>query len=250
MKTYYYISVLPFFLSSCALSEGLSPPKDGKVVTVSVVKPVDVDILPMSVIYRSKKCTDKIFTSSGEITDQDGFNRLTVPFIQDAGKNTVSNKIALSGGGSCNWQLSNIRFQFKFSNPDKFGEGIKINIPADIVFIFDDNDPPRGDGNEEDVTGDVEVKKDYYAMINKAFTDDGFDVLHISGQSMLTYRVHDVKSIFFRPNVHSDKIVNVLTPKKSGDDYVIVYPNGEKVTDHYFPYSDKTKYEYVEKKFH
>ncbi len=141
MKAYCLIPVLSFFLSGCVLSEELSPPKDGKVVTVSVVKPADVDILPMDLIYRSKKCRDRIFTSTGAITDRDGYHLLMVPFVQDPGKNTISNKVALSGGGRCDWELSNIRFQFKYGNPNKFGAS--VSIPGDIVFMFDNNTPPK-----------------------------------------------------------------------------------------------------------
>ncbi|WP_105582838.1 hypothetical protein [Cronobacter turicensis] len=46
-------------LSGCALSEDLSPPVDGKAVKIAVVKPVDVDILPMDVIYRSENAGTK-----------------------------------------------------------------------------------------------------------------------------------------------------------------------------------------------
>lgn len=237
-------------MSGCVLSEELSPPKDGIVVPVSVVKPDDVDILPMNVIYRSKKCTDKIFTSTGAITNRDGYHLLSVPFVQDPGKNTVSNKVALSGGGACDWKLSSIRFQFKYINPKVFGDSVNKNIPNDIVFMFDNNEPPRGNGNEESVSGEVIINKNYYPLINKNFTRDNFDVLHIEGQSMLTYRVHDAKRIYFSPDIHSDMVINVHSPKKPGDGYVIAYPNGEKITDHNFPYSEKTKFEYVERKSH
>ncbi len=92
---------------------------------------------------------------------------LTIPFIQDPGKNTVSNKVALSGGGACDWELSNIKLQFKYNNPDAFGENIKKNVPDDIVFMFDNNEPPRGNGYEEDVNGNVIVVKDFYPMVKK-----------------------------------------------------------------------------------
>ncbi len=237
-------------LSGCVLSEDLSPPADSKTVKVSVVKPVDVDILPMDVIYRSEKCRDKIFTSTGAISSRAGYHLLTVPFKPETGSDIVSNSVALDGGGQCEWKLSNIRFQFKFSDMTKFGADIKKNIPNDVVFMFDDNQPPRGDGHKEDVMGDVLIIKNYYALINNKFTDDGFDVLHIEGQPLLTYRVHNVKNIFFKPSVHSNIVINVLTPKTQGSDYVILYPNGEKIADHLFPYSEKTKYDFVKQKSH
>ncbi|EOV8960592.1 hypothetical protein ACN6U0_002417 [Cronobacter turicensis] len=249
MKIENILCLLPLLaLSSCVLSEDLSPPVDGKAVKIAVVKPVDVDILPMDVIYRSEKCRDKVFTSTGAITTRAGYHRLTVPFNPEKGSNIVSNNIALDGGGQCEWKISNIRFQFKFSKMDRFGINIKKNIPNDIVFMFDDNQPPRGNGHKDNVMGDVLIIKDYYALINDKFTDDGFDVLHIEGQPLLTYRVYNVRNIIFKPNVHSDIVVNVLTPQKKEDDYIILYPNGERVADHLFPFSDKTRYEFVRQK--
>ena len=86
MKMTNVLYLLPLLaLSGCALSEDLSPPADGKTVKVSVVKPADVDILPMDVIYRSEKCRDKVFTSTGAITSRAGYHLLTVPFKPETG---------------------------------------------------------------------------------------------------------------------------------------------------------------------
>ncbi|HHG8785451.1 TPA: hypothetical protein ACPYVZ_000870 [Citrobacter sedlakii] len=166
MKMTNVLYLLPLLaLSGCALSEDLSPPADGKTVKVSVVKPADVDILPMDVIYRSEKCRDKVFTSTGAITSRAGYHLLTVPFKPETGSGIVSNRVALDGGGQCEWKLSNIRFQFKFSDMTKFGADIKNNIPNDIVYVFDNNPPPRGNGHYEDVYGDIKIENDYYPLV-------------------------------------------------------------------------------------
>ena len=249
MKKVNVLYLLPLLaLSGCALSEELSPPADGKTVKVSVVKPADVDILPMDVIYRSEKCRDKVFTSTGAITSRAGYHLLTVPFQPETDSDTVSNRVALDGGGECVWKLSNIRFQFKFSNMMQFGADIKRNIPTDIVFVFDRNAPPRGDGHYEDIYGNVIINKDYYPLIKKKFTSDGMSVLNIQGQSMLTYRMHDTDSIVFAPIFHVNLLVDVLPPEKKGDGYTLIYPNGDKIIDRHFPNSEKTKYEFVKQK--
>ncbi|TCV96847.1 hypothetical protein [Biostraticola tofi] len=160
MKKANVLYLLPLLaLSGCALSENLSPPPNGKTVKVAVVKPADVDILPMDVIYRSEKCRDKIFTSTGAINSRAGYHLLTVPFNPEKGSDRVSNNIALDGGGQCEWKLSNIKFDFQYHNMKKFGAGVKRSIPSDIVFVFDRNAPPRGDGHYDDVYGVIEIKK-------------------------------------------------------------------------------------------
>ncbi len=225
----YLLSLLT--LIGCASSENLSPPPEGKTVKVDVVKPADVDILPMDVIYRSKKCRDKIFTSTGAISSRGGYHLLTIPFNAKPGSDTVSNSVALDGGGQCEWKLSNIRLQFKFSNMAKFGADIKKNIPNDIVFVFDENSPHRGDGHYEDLYNSDVIQKEYYPVITNERLIQHVKVLSIEGEDMLTFRVHNTGSIIFKPNVHSDKVVNVLGPEKFGEDSVTTYPDGTQTTN-------------------
>lgn len=249
MKIVNVLSLLPLLaLSSCALSEDLSPPPDGKTVKIAVVKPNDIDILPMDVIYRSEKCRDKVFTSMGAITSRAGYHLLTVPFNQEKGNNIVSNNIALDGGGQCEWKLSNIKFYFQYQDITQFGTKVTENTPDDIVFVFDRNAPPRGDGHYENVSGHVVIKKDYFPTVLNGFARNGMDVIYIQGQPMLTYRVHEPNSIVFKPVFHSDMIVNAIPPAKKGDGYTLYYPNGEKIIDHRFPNSEKTKYDFVKQK--
>ncbi|QIT27725.1 hypothetical protein [Raoultella terrigena] len=232
MKIATVLYLLPLLtLSGCALSENLSPPSNGKTVKVAVVKPADVDILPMNVIYRSEKCREKIFTSTGVITSRAGYHLLTVPFNPGKGSDIVSNNISLDGGGQCEWKLSNIRFQFKFSNMEKFGADIKKNIPNDIVFVFDKNAPPRGDGHYEDISGDFVIKQDYYPLVRNDRMIDHAKILRLINKDMLTYRVSNSESLLFEPNVHSDKVVNVLGPEKFGEDSITTYPDGTQTTN-------------------
>jgi hypothetical protein len=249
MKTMKVLCLLPLLaLSGCVLSEDLSPPPDAKMVNIAVVKPAELDILPMDVIYRSEKCRDKIFTSTGSITTRPGYHLFTVPFKPDAGSDTVSNKIALDGGGQCEWKLSNIKIEFQYGSLNAFGDDVKTNIPSDIVFIFDGNPPSRGDGHYEDVYGDVNITKNYFPLIRKKTTSNGILILSIQGQPMLTYRVHDAMNIFFKPDIHSNLLVHAVPPVRKGDGYTLSYPNGETVIDHHFPNSEKTKYEFVKTK--
>ncbi|WP_380177461.1 hypothetical protein [Kalamiella sp. sgz302252] len=245
----FYLLLL-FSLSSCALSEDFSPPPDGKTVKVAVVKPADIDILPMDVIYRSEKCRDKIFTSAGAISSRAGYHLLTVPFKPEAGSDIVSNSVALDGGGYCEWKISNFIFSFEYQDKTIFGANVKENTSKDIVFMFDDNAPPRGDGHHERISGNIIITKDYYPIVLKKFTHDGMDALYIQGQPMLTYRVYDSKAILFNPVFHSDMLVNAFPPEKKGDGYLLIYPNGEKLIDHHFPNSEKTKYEFVKQRAH
>ncbi|WP_413453493.1 hypothetical protein [Erwinia persicina] len=236
MKKTNVLYLLPLLaLSGCALSENLSPPPNGKTVKVAVVKPADVDILPMDVIYRSEKCRDKIFTSTGALSSRAGYHLLTVPFKAEPGSGTVSNSVALDGGGQCEWKLSNILFQFKFSDMTKFGSDVKKNISNDIVFVFDENSPPRGDGHYENISGDAVIKQDYYPLVRHDRMIDHAKILRLINKDMLTYRVTNPKSILFEPNVHSDKVVNVLGPEKFGEDSVTTYPDGTQTTNNKGP---------------
>ena len=227
MKTTKVLYLLPLLaLNSCVLSKNISPSPDGRTVKVAVVKPADIDILPMDVIYRSEICRDKVFTSTGAITSRAGYHLLTIPFKPEPGSGIVSNSVALDGGGQCEWKLSNIRFQFKFSDMTKFGTDIKYNIPSDIVYAFDNNSPPRGNGHYEDVYGDIKIKNDYYPLVIYDRIIEHEKTLSLESEKMLTYRVHDGISIFFEPHVYSDKLVRILGPEKIGDNTLSIYPDG------------------------
>jgi len=248
MKILNILCLMPLLiLSGCTRGEELSPPTNGETVKISVVKPVDVDILPMGIIYRSEKCRDKIFTSSGGITTRAGYHLLTVPFYKETGSYRVSSSIAIDGGGRCEWKLSNIKFDFKYHNMKHFGGSVKNNIPADIVFVFDKNAPPRGDGNYDNVYGAVEIEKNYFPLIRKNSAEDTL-TLTIKGQPMLTYRVYDANSIVFKPAFHPDMLVTAIPPAKKGEGFTLIYPYGEKIVDHHFPNSEKTKYDFVKQK--
>ncbi|MTH48880.1 hypothetical protein [Intestinirhabdus alba] len=217
-------------LTGCAVSQKLSPPQDGKRVKVAVVKPADVDILPMNVIYRSERCRDKILTSTGAISSRDGYHLLTVPFKPEAGSNVVSNAVAFDGGGQCGWKLSNIRFQFQFHDMTAFGQDIKKNIPNDIVFVFDEHAPPRGDGHYEVRSGAVIIQSEYYPVIMNERLIQHAKVLSIEGKRMLTYKLHNTDSIIFSPKVYSEKAVRVLGPEVFGGEAIITYPDGTKIS--------------------
>ncbi|UVC28861.1 hypothetical protein [Pantoea sp. SOD02] len=65
---------------------------------------------------------------------------------------------------------------------------------------------------------------------------------------MLTYRVYDANSIVFKPTFHPDMLVTAIPPAKKGEGFTLIYPNGEKIVDHHFPNSEKTKYDFVKQK--
>ncbi|MBD8168037.1 hypothetical protein, partial [Erwinia persicina] len=55
---------------------------------------------------------------------------------------------------------------------------------------------------------------------------DHAKTLSIESEEMLTFRASNVKSIFFKPNVHSDRLIRILGPEKIGDNTLSIYPDG------------------------
>ena len=108
----------------------------------------------------------------------------------------------------------------------KFGADIKKNVPNDIVFVFDKNSPPRGYGHYKDVSGAIEIESDYYPLVVYDRIIDHAKTLSIESEEMLTFRASNVKSIFFKPNVHSDRLIRILGPEKIGDNTLSIYPDG------------------------
>ncbi|MFP2421404.1 hypothetical protein ACLEXA_07615 [Pseudescherichia vulneris] len=127
--------------------------------------------------------------------------------------------------------MSNVRFQFELSNITKFGGDIKKNIPNDIVFVFDRNAPPRGDGHFEDVNGSVVIENKYYPVIFDERLIQHMKVISVEGERMLTYRIKNADAIIFKPRVIADKTVRILGPKEFGGIAITTYPDGSQTTN-------------------
>ncbi|MFJ3483670.1 hypothetical protein ACIPL1_09835 [Pseudomonas sp. NPDC090202] len=154
-------------LNGCAKDERFLPPADNEYVTVTVKVPSDFEADTMQVMYRSPLCTQNRGDSAGRSYEVDGFHSIEIQPSRLGETDLYQAKLAVNGGGQCQWRLSNVTFGVAFLKPAIFG-ATTFSGGGGVVVIFDNNDSSRG-GADYHVDGDLEVVKDYYPWIDENF---------------------------------------------------------------------------------
>ncbi|MBG5951666.1 hypothetical protein I5E72_18185 [Proteus terrae] len=116
----------------------LSPPADTEWVTVGIKLPAGIEALPLNVLYRSEICQRAQYNSAGEKEYISGFNPNAVALKQQGSSDIYQTKIALNGGGSCQWQLSEVWMSIRYKkrlNTDSDFE----TIPSDRLILLFNN---------------------------------------------------------------------------------------------------------------
>lgn len=106
------VLLLPVILTGCAYSTTLSPPADSRNIHFSATVPADLESLPLSAMYRSKKCTRTRTSGSGKSYEVPRFNstKYTLSVIVTG---DVTTDIPVNGGGYCEWQPSNTNLCYR-----------------------------------------------------------------------------------------------------------------------------------------
>ncbi len=214
----------------------LSPPASTEWVTVTVRLPPQTEVTPMDVLYRSEKCQREDYDSTTEshIRKERGFNPRVVRMEKQGGDDIWQSRIALDGGGKCEWQLSALRFGIKLVSNNTLAAGKKI-IETNYVVDFDKEGYSGGfdAGKVRDVNENIYIKTDLFPMVF---------INHILNQTTVKlfggnadkkrwsrhYRVNNTKNIFIEPAVHMDKVVIMESPNPPPGSITATYPDGSK----------------------
>ena len=97
-------------LNGCAtaIDKILSPPTDSKWVNVEVKNPSRyTKPFPLEVRYISHQCLKKRISGvDGSAITEPSYNVISIPLQQSGDNDLWIAKVAMSGGGSCEWTLS------------------------------------------------------------------------------------------------------------------------------------------------
>ncbi|CNI76699.1 Uncharacterised protein [Yersinia pekkanenii] len=229
--------ILP--LSGCASRPDytLNPPASSEWVTVTVKLPPQTEVTPMDVLYRSDKCQREVYDEKTEshVSMDRGKNPQVISMIRQGGSDIWQNRIALDGGGMCEWKLSAIRVDIQPVKNIPLTSGKNI-IPASYVFGFDDEayGGGEGSGRKKEVHGDLHLKTELFPMIfiNNLLNKQtlklfGGDVEYKKWSRH--YRSYGAKNIFIEPVVYMNKVVVLESPKSKSEPagMTITYPNGK-----------------------
>jgi hypothetical protein len=226
---FFVLTVMTFNLSGCGQDYNLSPPADSEQITVTVRVPSELKAKIMQVVYRSTLCTFTDYTASGKPYRRDEYHRIDIQPVS-SGDDLYVAKLAISGGGACQWRLSNVTFGVTYANPEQFGDDVDSGAGGGVVVVFDHNNSPRG-GTGIARNGDLIIQKDYYLWINESFIGGYVKDVRLLGESRgyyLNYRALQAREIYFEPTLHPGFLVSSKGPKvkEEGNYAVFNYPDG------------------------
>ncbi|MDF3931924.1 hypothetical protein [Pseudomonas citronellolis] len=147
-------------------NDAFSPPSGGEQVTVTVKVPKDLAADTMRVMYRSQKCQVKRSGADWTSYEEDGRYAMEVVPQRQGQSDLYVAKLDRSGGGPCQWNLSNVTFGVRYEDTAQFGSGVQFGYGGRVIVVFDNNPPQERDMyRPTDVTGDVSIVKDYYPWL-------------------------------------------------------------------------------------
>lgn len=228
------IFVVPVLLYSgyeLFLTRKLSPPANSERITVSFRVPEGITLLPLGGLYTSSECTNTNFSAGGNTYQAHATTGVSLPFVSQGDGNLMSVSIAKDGGGRCRWKLSSVGVSFRVSEANPLANGKKV---IDTSYDFDllgygSSGGSFGMGRRKDVSGDLDIKTDFFPMITQ-FNDNDISLAFFGGDTRLqqwvrSFSITDTRYIAIEPVVHLDKVVNLVAPDKT-DNWVAIYPDG------------------------
>jgi len=222
----------------------LSPPTNAKWVDVTFRVPEGIVLQPAELLYRSAQCKAVRYNSSNEPHDIPGYNDIERPFDAPDGANIRRLRVAINGGGSCQWQLNSLKVSFRIADDVQLVKEQKV-IATNYIFDFGDYglSDGYGTGRARNVSEDLDIKTNFFPMITK-FTVNDSSVKFFGGDIATEiwrrrFRLDDTKHISIGPIVHLTKVVTLEPPVKT-DNWMAIYPDGSRSEiPHIYPDYDK-----------
>lgn len=235
------LSLVLFSSSGCSISrtvnKTLSPPADTKWVNVEVKNPSQyTKPFPLEVRYISYECKKKRVSGfDGSVITEPSYNVIRIPMNQSNG-DIWEAKVAMTGGGSCQWALSAVTLGIEYIDATHLGKDLVPGTAVGVSLAFD-NDASRNGQFETLSDSNPIFSSTYYPLVktNKMIRKN--DSLSIFGkEDFLQKRIAKLNnsvSVKFLPNLDESKIVKMIAPKehKVGAYYKIIYPDGTVVSD-------------------
>ncbi|MBU9836677.1 hypothetical protein J1786_17885 [Rahnella sp. L72c] len=217
-------------LSSCARAtdKTLSPPSDTQWVNVEVQNPSPyTKPFPLEVRYISHKCMKKRISGvDGSVITEPSYNVIKIP-VQQGDNDLWKAKIAMTGGGSCNWTLSAFNLGIEYIDATHLGKDLVTGTAVGATIAFDD-DASRN-GQFSSVYGNLNLSPKYFPYIRERKLGKKENSLSLLGkENFISLRAFNLSEIIFKPQLDESKVVKFigLEKKTKGSYPKIVYPNG------------------------
>ncbi|AVF37534.1 hypothetical protein [Rahnella sikkimica] len=214
----------------------LSPPSDTQWVNVEVKNPSQyTKPFPLEVRYISHKCLKKRISGvDGSVITEPNYNVINVP-LQQGANDLWKAKVAMTGGGACEWTLSAFNVGIEYIDATHLGKDLVPGTAVGATISFDDDASRNGQFTFS--PGDLSLEPKYYPLIKTNKMVHAIDTLNLFGEEdFLQKRISSISkslSVNYSPKIDESKIVRMVSPKeyKIGAFYKIIYPDGTVVSD-------------------
>ncbi|MBF7978528.1 MULTISPECIES: hypothetical protein [Rahnella] len=221
-------------LSGCydRTDQTLSPPENARRVTVSVKVPDGITLLPMQMLYRSERCKTKSYDSSNEAYEIRGYNGFKQAFSTQGSNGIRQQRIAIDGGGPCQWQLNSIKVSFRIADDNPLVKGKEV-IETSYIFDFGDYGLSDGYGTGRAIkaNGNLDLKADFFPMVSHHIGNSA-SLKFFGGDTELEkwrrrFMLNNTQTIFIEPTLHFTKVVTLDPPDRPGN-IIATYPDGSR----------------------
>lgn len=203
-------------LSSCARAtdKTLSPPSDTQWVNVEVQNPSPyTKPFPLEVRYISHKCMKKRISGvDGSVITEPSYNVIKIP-VQQGDNDLWKAKIAMTGGGSCNWTLSAFNLGIEYIDATHLGKDLVTGTAVGATIAFDD-DASRN-GQFSSVYGNLNLSPKYFPYIRERKLGKKENSLSLLGkENFISLRAFNLSEIIFKPQLDESKVVKFIGLEK------------------------------------
>jgi len=190
---------------------------------------------PAELLYRSVRCKAVSYNSSNEPYDVPGYNDVEQPFSSQQGSDLRQLRVAVDGGGSCQWQLKSLRVSFRIAADNPLAKGKEV-INTSYIFDFGKYGLSDGYGTGKAIafSGEsLDLNAEFFPIlfINHMFNKTTLKLF--AGDTNYRkwsrrYRLTDISHIHINPLVSLNKLVRIESPEHPPGNLIATYPDGSR----------------------
>ncbi|WP_261804221.1 hypothetical protein [Serratia marcescens] len=203
--------------TGCAetIDRTLTPPSDTHWVNVDVKNPSPwTRPFPLEVLYISNTCKRHFLSMrDGTRYEKVGYNPMKIPLQQQGNSNIWRARVAMNGGGSCDWKLSEFDLGIEYTDATHLGKDLVPGTAVGATIAFDDL--ASQNGQFKPIIGDVNLTPKYYPYIREWNMDKKRKELTLLGRkSFISIRTFTPQYIAFEPVLDERKITRWIGIEK------------------------------------
>ncbi|MCG8159130.1 hypothetical protein JMY81_23555 [Brenneria goodwinii] len=177
-------------LSACAPKRDftLSPPANTQWVDIEVVAPLNTTAFPLNALYRSSVCLHERRQADMSKVKSRGYNPVHMALQPHAAGRVYRQRVALDGGGPCEWTLSMITLGIEYSRTDHLVKDAEIGTAVGLKVAFDNE--ASNNGYYAPVHNELIYSLVYYPYIRESYLGKPERSLSLYGEkSFMPYRI-------------------------------------------------------------